>query len=204
MMIKTLALGASFVMVAACGAFDTKDSGRKADEVDSELNGTWSSACLDTSFVGLTQSRETFAFSGLADFDKTTEIFTDACNTQAASLLVTGTYAKTGDADVVDGAKNINFTITGAALTPKTDDTARLLNRASYCGVTDWARDQEVDILGKDCAGESYANGDVVFDIYKVGDEELRFGQSGLIFFDGSNASDRPRELSDERIFSKQ
>lgn len=201
--VMTLAAICGTFALAGCGAFETKGKGKKSDQTDYELAGTWTSACLKLDLLGLSRSSETYKFSALGDFDKTTTVFLDdGCQQPALDETVSGTADSLGADATVQDAKDINFTVTKATLTPRSDKAVQLLNDASYCGLTGWEKDKAVDVLGKDCAGEDWQNGEVIYDVYKRDGDQLRFGAS-MIFFDKTDAGERPTKLEDERVFTR-
>jgi hypothetical protein len=104
----------------------------------------------------------------------------------------------------VNNAHDINFTITGASLTPLSDDGAAALNKSNYCNTNDWKKDHAVDLLGRDCIGANHPKGEVVFDIYKLDQDGKRLmtGKSSL-FLDKSDAQARPEALDGANAFNK-
>jgi hypothetical protein len=182
---------------------DKKDTGRKIDQTDLALDGHWQSNCLGLDWLGFAQSQESYSFSALGDFTKDTTVFKDDCTAAQAVITVKGTAASLGQAEGVADAKALNLTIVEATLTPRTEGVVTALNTAKYCGKEDWHLDESVDILGLDCAGESYAKGQTVFDIYRLQDNQLLFGKSTMIWFDATTVADRPTELDQERVFVK-
>lgn len=193
------------VVAAGCGAFETKKKGQKARENDSSLNGTWQNSCTKMDWLGFTYYRVTYKFSALGDFDKTTSLFADAsCAEAIGSLSESGTYAALGDAADTAQAKDINFTISEAKISADTDQAVKLLNAAAYCGISDWQKGRATDVLDKPCVGFQHVKGKVIFDIYKVdqNDKRLETGK-GSIFLDKGDVSSRPKSLDEANTFFK-
>jgi hypothetical protein len=203
---KTL-LGLSLVSVlSGCGAFGTKENGKKSQENNQKLTGEWKSNCSAFGWLGLTHKTDTLTFGALGDFDGATTAFVDdACSTPVTTLTQHGTYASLDASKSVEGATNINFTITSAAITAQSDDAAKMLNAASYCGITAWANGKAIDVMDKPCLGATHPSGEVLFDIYELsnGDDLLNFGK-GSLFLDQDDANSRPTTLDESRAFIRQ
>lgn len=199
----TLTIG---VVLSACGAFGTKEKGRKAKETDTSLAGEWRGTCNKLDWLGLTSNRQVLTFSAVGDFDRVTTVYSDnACNLSGATVTERGTVATLGKSNFVADAKDINFTVSTATIAPANDDSAKSLNTVSYCGRTDWQKDVTVDVLGKECLGKNHAKGEVNFDIYRLdGDKKLLTFGKGSIWLDKSDASTRPTELDETKVFEKQ
>lgn len=200
-------LFASSVALSGCGAFDTEKKGSKAGENEPELTGSWKSGCMTADFLKLTHETTTLTYSVLGDFDRVVMLHADdQCASPSVEFKVVGTYDAVGEAQSVEGgAENINYTVHEARLAAKSDDAAKLLSAAKYCGVTDWKVDEEVDIAGKDCLGESLDKGEVVFDIFRLQDDgkTLLVGDT-LLWFDATDADDRPTQLATDYPYTKQ
>jgi len=193
------------ILTSACGAFSTKNKGQKTQENDRQLAGQWQDSCTKKDWLGFTYQRQTFQFSAIGDFDRTTTLYSDeGCATALSTLLEHGTYASLGESAAAPGARDINLTITEASLKPQTDDGAKLLNDVSYCDVTTWERDKDVSVLGKNCAGTTHPSGEVVFDLYRIENEgkHLVTGK-GSLWVDKSEASSRPESLDLEHVYIK-
>jgi hypothetical protein len=190
------------VAVAGCGAFETKKKGGKADEIETELTGTWRQECIGVDFLEIANKKDAYTFSALGDFERKLELYSgDNCEDLQGTLRSSGTYSVVGDAEDVDDAQNLNFTVREMTLEPESDDLARALSAAKYCGVKDWSVDKEVSLVSRDCAGESVDEGEVVFDIYNVEDDVLYLGNANK-WFDKTDASDRPDELDTDHPFN--
>lgn len=192
--------------VVSCGRNKTQSKGEKLRQNDFSLDGTWRNECTKFDWLGLTHEKTTFKFSSLGDFDKVTTIYSDeACTVGAAQLVERGTYASLDKAPNVPEATDINFTLVAANLTVTNEDTAKLVNTASYCEFSKWSVGATVDVLGKKCLGQSHTSGDVVFDIYRLDNtkKHLTFGKN-QIFLDNNTAASRPDRLNSERVFTKE
>ena len=190
--------------VTGCGAFKTKNHGQKAQETDNALSGVWNGTCTKADWLGISHQKAQLTFGALGDFDQTTTLYSDAgCTQPVAALTEHGTYASLGASKTAQNANDINFTTTAYSVTPKSDDAVKLMNGASYCGVNNWANGQATDVLGKTCLGQTYANGDVTFDVYHVDNNQLTLGKSSL-FLTKSSASTRPSQLDSSNVFTKQ
>ena len=193
--------------LAGCGAFKTSDSGQKGDQVNPQLAAEWDSNCAAIGFMGFASKASILTIGAIGDFDRETQVFSAAgcaSGDQALSMKVSGTYDIVGDANIAgEAAKNINFTVNTASLTPTSQHAVDLLNAASYCGVTAWQTGTAVDIAGKDCAGESLKQGAVVFDVYEqAGNDVIYFGNAPM-WFDRTSSGDRPTALDKSVTFSR-
>jgi hypothetical protein len=193
------------VVVAGCGAFSTKKKGQKARENDNALTGTWQNSCTKMDWLGFTYNQVTFKFSVLGDFEKTTSLYdNESCTSAIGSLSESGTYAALGDAAATPQAKDINFTISEAKISADTDQAIKLLNTGAYCGISDWQKGQATDVLDKPCVGFQHTKGKVIFDIYKVDQDNKRLETGkGSIFLDKGDADARPKDLDETNVFVK-
>ena len=188
---------------ASCGSTkSTKKEGKKLRQTAKSLNGEWDASCQKQDWFNFTQAAERFRFSPLGDFEKRTEIFRKDC--KAADLVIEtgGTYDSLGKAKDIPDAKEINFTISAASVTPKSEDAVKALKAMKYCSISEWALGKKEDVLGKDCAGVNYKNGEVVYDIYRQKNKQLYFGKK-MLFLAGETANDRPVKLEEKRVFVK-
>jgi hypothetical protein len=194
-------------LATSCGSVgdDDKKSGKKIEETDTDLAGEWENSCTKADLFGINYNKTEVKFSPVGDFERETTLYSDeGCATPVGKMKETGTYAALGSSATVDGARDLNLTVSGAKLTAITQDAADKLNTARYCGVTNWTAGQEVDVLGKECLGLTRNNGDVVFDIYRVDQDNKRLtlGKPSL-FFDKQRADARPEKLDDTNTYSK-
>lgn len=206
---KCFTLALAFVGLSACGS-DSKKSdeiAQKGDEYDSALSGTWLSACTPVGPLGLIPlagEREEMAVNALTDVTKTVHHFDDkGCASPLYNQAIIGTYAEAGDSDKAAGAKNLNITVHKSTITPVSAAGVANLNDVKLCGATDWQLNVAKDVTGADCGGKSFAEGVVVFDVYKVDGSSLFLGKSSF-FRDGSSAEQRPTALDTEHPLAKQ
>lgn len=199
-----VALGCAVGVVGACGRFATKEKARKIKQTDMQLAGQWSDGCVAHDWLGLTRSGETLTMSGVGDFDRKRTLFSDEqCTKSEVEFLVRGTFDTLGKDRTVEGAKDINFTVVFAQVTPRSDAVVKTLNAMAYCGVSDWQVAQAVDILGRDCLGQRWDNGTVDFDIYRLENDKKRLllGKKGM-FFESREASSRPTEMDEQKPYA--
>ena len=189
-------------LVAGCGMLKTSKKNQKADQITMALSGEWNSACQKQGWLGFTQLTEAYTFSALGDFEKRSAVFRDNCATPDLVVETGGTYDDLGAAVDPADAKNINFTVSQASMTPKSDAAVTMLNTMKYCAIEDWAVNKKSDILDKKCVGIGYKKGEVVFDIYRQNDSQLVFGKKGFSLV-GETASNRPNKLNELRTFTK-
>ncbi len=201
---KTCLLLCILGVASSCGAFKTKSKGAKVRQTDTNLGGVWTTGCTNSDWLGLVSQSETLKFSALGDFDRTTTLFSDGqCATPNLELTVRGTFDTLGDDAKVEGSDDINFTVTSASTTPRSENGATILNAVSYCEVSNWANGQTVDTLDNACAG-SWHKGSVIFDIYRLDQDNknLRFGRPSF-FLDRGDAGSRPESLDETSALTK-
>jgi hypothetical protein len=197
----TLCLAAG--LATGCGdSFKTTKKGKKAEQISMDLNGIWESSCHKNDWFDFSQSRERYTFGALGDFDLKMEISSDDCQTIDQVMELYGTYDDLGASAAQPEAKNINFTLSKATITPKSEEAVKVLNRIEYCSIKEWAVDKKVDVTDKECAGTSYRKGDVILDLYRLEENRLYFGKR---FFTTTPApsSDRPTEVDKDRTFNR-
>lgn len=201
-------IGTSTLVIAAClsACGKTDDTADKAKQTDTNLAGTWNLACANKDFAGVTHQSDSYNFSLLGDFDRSVKLFnSDGCTTQLAHIDSSGTTDSLGNSQKVDGAKDINFTVTQMEATVDDAEFAKTLNTIKYCGKEDWQVGAAFDMFGKDCAGEKMDKGEVIFQIYKIHDDQLFLGSPvTALWLDGNDASNRPSHLDENRGLAKQ
>ncbi len=198
----------STVALAGCGSMDTKakDSKDSKGGVAPELVGTWKTACIEADFLGMNKKTDAVDYNAAGQFNHVTTLASDdSCGSAALVLGVSGNFEVTGDDAHVDGgAKDINYTIHGASLTPYSDGAVKALTLASYCGVTDWSAGKAVDIASRDCLGEKLESGQALFDIYRLSDDKALLLGDAMVWFDKSDSKDRPTKIATDRPYLKQ
>ncbi len=191
--------------MTACGSMDTDEKGKKVEQNDVDLAGTWETDCYGGDFLGLSKSSAKVVFSAIGDFDRVSTLFSgDTCAEKALQLSVSGTYDVVGAAQGVEGgADNLNFTVSKATLTPFTDGAVTALNAANYCGVSNWSIGAAVEIAAKDCMGDTVTQGEVVLDIYRIEQEKRLLLGDSLLWFDKNKPTERPTALALDHVFHK-
>ncbi|MFW7379686.1 MAG: hypothetical protein ACOH5I_12815 [Oligoflexus sp.] len=168
-----------------------------------ELEGTWVSDCLANSILDLSHTRRQYEFGLSRSFAKIEFLYDDdACSNQLIEYRVEGNYRTDRTNEELEG-KPINFEITKASLTPGNETAADLLNGINFCDI-EWAAAQTVDITNKDCMGFSVREGETIFELYKIRDDnQLYFGQN-FLFLQQTDSAERPTELDEEVVYRHQ
>ncbi len=201
---RTSLLLTATILLSGCGAFETDKKGQKADQVDQGLTGRWSTSCLERGFIFTNYQRDELSFSAVGDFEKKAVQHVDSgCQTEALSKTVSGTYDELDAVDGIAGGKAINFTVRDVVITPHTDEATKNLNDSSTCGLTNWVIHKSTSVLGKNC-GETFQDGAVIFDVYKLDQDTVWLGKSFLLFDDKDAPEDRPTTLEQDRPYRKQ
>ena len=190
-------------IVAGCGVFSTKNKGKKETQNVIALAGEWRSECIKGDWFDFSQYKDDYKFSAIGDFDKSTTVFKDDCKTAEITSTLRGTYDALGVTKDVPDAKDINFTVTEALISPRSDTATKILNSAEYCGISDWKTNQDVSVLDRDCVGWNFKKGTVIFDIYRLQDKRLFFGKR-MTFFSSETNDSRPAKLDEEHVLVKQ
>lgn len=195
----------SVVLLSGCGALkrdNNEDDSSPNDQRDLKLIGSWERGCERADILGLQSRKVKLNFDlGLGFFREQTIFAKDVCADERIVEKQTGTYAKVGDAQGVEGAYQINFTVKNAFVTPRSDQAADDLNKVKYCGLDNWKNDVEQKITNVPCKS-GYNEGQVLFDIYKLDENNLQLGQAGFLL-DGSNNNARPATLDTLRPYVK-
>ncbi len=192
-------------ITSGCGVFSSEKSGKKLEENDRKLAGEWQGACTKQDWFGFAYQQQTLRFSSVGDFDRATAMYSDQqCREAVGTLEEHGTYAALGESKTAKGAHDINFTISSATVRPQSTSAAGEFNSKQYCGFDNWQRDQPKDVLGRECAGVKHPNGEVVYDIYRLENEDKRLlTGKGSIFFCADDAASRPTKLNDEQTYTR-
>jgi len=169
-----------------------------------ELEGTWVSSCLSNTILDLSHTRRQYEFKLDRSFAKIEFLYdNDECNNQLIEYRVEGDYRTDRTAEDLPGTP-IDFEISAASLTPGADSAADLLNGTSFCGISEWKNGEPVDITGLDCLGFSVREGETIFEIYDIqDDDQLLFGQN-FLFLQQTDSAKRPIDLDDEVVYQKQ
>jgi hypothetical protein len=201
----TAVFGAA-ILTASCGILDTDDKGKKAEENAPALAGTWETECVENSALELSRSKREYSFNAVGDFDKTESYYAaDDCGNADVVYTVKGTYDDKGNSPDNQDVTMINFTINEALVTVNSDTAIDAMNAVKLCGISDWAVGKETDVTGKDCMGSKVNKGDVIFEVYKLEDDnsDLYFGQN-FVFLTETNASERPTDVNRDVLFTRQ
>ena len=190
-------------LITGCGVFSTKSKGKKETQTIIALSGEWRSECIKGDWFDFSQYIDIYKFSALGDFDKISTMYKDQCNTAELTTTLRGTYDALGATKDVPDAKDINFTVTEALVSPRSDIATETLNAVSYCGVSDWKTNKEFSVLDKDCTGMDFKKGTVVFDIYRLKDNRLYLGKK-MTFFSAETNDTRPAKLEEDRALVRQ
>lgn len=199
-------LGAlSLFLLTGCGSLNkdnNEDSNSPVDQRDTSLIGSWERGCEKFDLLGLQSHKVKLNFDiGLGFYREQTIFAKDQCSDERIVEKQTGTYGKVGDAQGVEGGRQINFTVKDAFVTPRNDQAAKDLNDAKYCNLTNWQNGVEQKVTGVNCRS-GYSEGQVLFDIYKVDGNNLQLGQAGFLL-DGSTSTTRPTSIDTARPYVK-
>lgn len=202
---KVCVISVACLLGAGCGEKDDEEAAK------GELEGTWDQTC----------GSDDPATSTKRDFDVTTVVFTatdftytstqygsdSTCATKSITLKLSGTY-KGGDAVTTPaGAKALDLTPVGLALTLHSDEEVSNFNEGSVCG-GGWVKDTEKVVTKEACAGvdEIVATFDPQFTIYKVDGTNLYMGDSTASEAagkDGKTAANRENVLETRAAVKK-
>lgn len=176
-------LAASFIVIFILGAMlgctGTDESSPGApppSEPESlvELEGSWSSECIDSSIVGVGELT-TIVFVG-PEFKRTVRAGASGqCKDSFLVATLSGSYTA-GDV-ASTGVGRLDLVATSAVVLPTSEQGARILSLARACGITDWVVSVERDVLGRlgtEGCFERYPKAS--FTVYAFDDSRLYFG----------------------------
>ncbi|MCX6123335.1 MAG: hypothetical protein NTV34_01080, partial [Proteobacteria bacterium] len=118
------------------------------------------------------------------------------------STVLNGTFAAAGDAPNEPDAKQLNLTAHSAFVTPLDDKHATDFNQSKYCGISDWSPNVEREVTGLSCFS-GFKEGQVIFDIYRIQENHIYFGNTG-IWLNGGSDGQRPQKLDLSDPLAKQ
>lgn len=202
---KRLFITTTILLITGCGLGKTSKSGRKADETDNNIWGSWKTDCIDNSGIKeLGKTKRAVVFNNLGDFDRIEYLYMgDQCSDRSLTITVSGTYAVKGNVTEDSEAQKLNLTVDRVKVYPHTKDAADLLNKMNACGIDNWKRKSEEDITGKNCSGYKLREGDVIFDIYMIDENDLYLGTK-FSFSSPTDSDRRPKNVNDEIVYKKQ
>jgi len=207
--LKNVLLICGLFSLSACGWLNKeKDEGNFIQSVENVvkewklLGSSWESQCAGSEFLG-THSKEIYKFEG--------DIFTisneyyfgdDKC---AGNPSITQTYNgtfKIGSVNEdVEKARNIDFSYNESFLDPHTADGAQALNNLAFCGIDNWKSGSKIKLTDKrrslKCPIHKVPQ--KRFDVIKVEDNKLFFGNSSIFELPKS----RPTELDRDLVYTK-
>jgi hypothetical protein len=189
--------------VTSCGS-KSDDKGSPSGPANPALIGKWMNGCTERTWFAIGASEEQIRnFSAAGEYEHDSTIYSDGeCKAPDVRVFQQGTFTDLGSSANVTNAHEINFTVTGKTLTPRSDSAVENLNKISYCGISSWKKDEPSDVLGRNCLGETAAKGDVNFDIYRLdaATKQLVFGR-GTFLLDKGDDDSRPSELDEKHVF---
>jgi len=183
-----MAVGSVLFSAVACS-----DSTVAADAPGADLDGTWKSACFNS-------ARAQLVYTNLKLAGTYTEYSDASCTTPRHVAAWTATA--TAGAVATGGVRPLDLAFESFRSTPLTDAEAELVNTNTYCGLTDWAKGVEKDILGRECYGLAIPKGGKSLDVYRIDEGNLRFGVGAKISTSPVEA-DRPSAIDETRVFTK-
>ena len=204
-MLKRILLSTT-LLVSSCGIINTAEKGKKSEENAPELAGDWKSACVANSALKLSHTQRDFNFNAIGDFDKTESFFKDdLCDESFVTYQVMGTYDEKGENPENADIQMINFTVNEANLTADTGGAVTILNGLKFCGISDWKMGEERNITSQDCTGFKVNKGDVIFESYKLEDNnsDLYLGQK-FVFLAKDNSNERPKDVNKNAGFTRE
>jgi hypothetical protein len=186
-----------------CGSKEAKKAGEQVN-TDPALWGVWESECQANTFLDITQTVRSTEFSALGAFSKSETFYwgQDCAQDKGMTVYAAGEYEVRGAVEGQDDLTKLNLTVEESTATLHTDDAVSWANDLELCDIDDWRKDETRNILKKDCL-LSLNKGDVIFDVYKVDDEKLYFGNT-ITFLSENDADDRPSEVQTDVVYKKQ
>lgn len=190
MMIKRALVLLVVVNLAACGGGSDKGGDNNAS---SNPDGTWIQSCVmdedgDMSSGKLVINGASWAMGGTVYSDT-------ACADPQMTIDIEVITTYGSALTLSNGAVAIptDHTITGIFMTPESQGFADGLNDAVTCGIATWAVGKLEDISACPELAGSIAVGDVEYDLYKVENNKLYFGDE--LSGDGLSPETRPTAL---------
>lgn len=176
--------GFTVLYFSACGAFGTKKSGQKDDNVVEEgiftekgMQGLWHTICIVDKNDGGSNLVHINFYSNRIDYKQF--IFSDSeCKPENLEREYDEKYQHSYFEKVphIEGWHTVNYAIESITTTPRSDQNAAILSRKNRYGYSDWHKDETKDITGRrwdDSSEPKRQKGDARRRTFKVEDNKL-------------------------------
>ncbi len=181
------------IVMTNCGKDESGDAGSNAETV---FSGIWKSTCTQPSITTMDISGSRMASSAVSYGDA-------SCANALFSLVITSTLSVGADKTSPAGSKEVNITAVSLIGMAMDDATVAALNQAKYCEVSNWAKNEEIDLTTKNCSNSTYTVGATIYSIGKVENNTLVLGRTSGSN-DGKTAATRHTELNTSVVLTKQ
>ena len=159
-----------FLAIHSCASSDdstssTSDNSSTSDDSSTsggsssttELEGTWTSSCYQTSYSSDLYDKQSIAFTGSTFILKWETHSDSSCTTDFATWTDTYSSFSIGDEGTLDNGstvRKISMKVDSFEAVMLADDAVTAFNNWSYCGYTDWAINTTKDYTGRTCNDE--------------------------------------------------
>jgi len=192
----------SLLVLPACGKDDNNDN-NAVEEIPTNYVGLYKTDCVANTVLDLSHTIRTVDMRANGGFTRTEQYYSDDnCQQGALALRVEGTVQEKGDLPEDPKLDMLNFSVSEVYIKVGTDGLRNTLNATKFCGITDWATNQERDVSGKDCNGFTIKKGDVVQEVVDDRDGTLYFGNNFALLL--NRTDDRPTAIDDKIPYHKQ
>ena len=191
------------VLALSCGSKGSNETPTGINKETAQLAGSWHSDCHAGTFLASSHVQKKIGFNVAGGFKRETRLFDNAqCSGPKVSTVLNGTFAAVGDVPNEPDAKQLNLTAKSAFVTPLDDKNTADFNQSKYCGITDWITNVEREVTGLSCYS-GFKEGQVIFDIYRIQENHIYFGNTG-IWLNGGSDEQRPQKLDLSDPLAKQ
>jgi hypothetical protein len=176
MRIKSLILALCVsIALSSCG----KEDDNKAGGPTSEIDGTWSSPCLDMSIFG---SLQAVLVNAGGSSTQTLSYFSDqACKTISSITVYTSTFTTGAAVTSPANAKEYNSKLSTMVMTLKTDKEVTNANAEGMGKICSggFVKDQPKTLTAADCASDSERKNEFndEYSFYKIDGNKLYIGE---------------------------
>ena len=145
-----------------------------------DLQGTWSTGCYDDDGFFY---RETLVFSGTNLTSEFVPYSDKLCKNAEMKLSYTGNNVSVGgmvNLDDNSAGYQLSMKLQKVEYTPLSQDDASYMNAVASCGLTNWQKNVTVDLIGKDCGGQTISKNDQLLNVFRFVDGYLNVGGGSL------------------------
>ena len=192
--------------LVACGTKTADDVSQAGKNIAGEpgLQGKWTSSCGKVEALK-TSGKSTYIFEPLK-YEKNLMFYKDAnCSEAMGNAKYKGEYKIGSGDDLEGGAKRIDLIPKTLTMSANTQAGVDALNLIKFCGISDWALNQERDVTNSANGGKCLIENmnESQYDIFTLNSDKLTFG-STFLFGAPTKEENRPKKVGSQTLVPAQ